>query len=439
MIKKTLFAMALATVPVLSLAAAGADVSDAYFSKAKPNLTPQERAALAIGQKWQAGGVTEIKPIGGNEGFIKFVFGAQQTGIVCAVLQICDVELQPGEQVNSINVGDKERWIIDPAVTGTGSGEVMHLIIKPLDVGLETSLVVTTNRRTYHLRLRSHRTEYMPRVGFIYSEDGLAKWDAIKNRESKQKQVQTIPETGEQLGGLNFNYDVVGSAKWKPLRVYNDGRKTIIQLPASATQTEAPTLLVLRKEGNFFSDDETVMVNYRVQDDRYIVDSVFDKAILISGVGSNQDRVVITNKNPSPSAVYSENKVAKQESMQEPMPVFRPAQAVAVVPVQAEPVIAVSTAVAQPELTRWEILESDQTLQKTLARWGRVANWDVQFRDVPEMRNPGYVKVNGRDFLGAADWLLGQAKTAALEANFDLSITAYPNQVLVISAKDVQK
>ncbi|MNG33350.1 Conjugal transfer protein [compost metagenome] len=58
-------------------------------------------------------------------------------------------------------------------------------------------------------------------------------------------------------------------------------------------QTEAPTLLVVRKDGGWFRDDETVMVNYRVQGDRYIVDTVFDKAILIAGVGKSQDRITI--------------------------------------------------------------------------------------------------------------------------------------------------
>lgn len=48
------------------------------------------------------------------------------------------------------------------------------------------------------------------------------------------------------------------------------------------------------KDGGLFSDDETVMVNYRVHGDRYIVDNVFDKAILIAGIGPGQDRVTIT-------------------------------------------------------------------------------------------------------------------------------------------------
>lgn len=289
--KKSIFAMILGAAPLLALAA-GDNPADAYFSKQNPVLTPQEKAAVSIAQKWQAASATGMKPVAGPEGSVRFVYGAQQINVVCAVLQVCDVELQPGEQVNNLNVGDP-RFTVEPSISGVGAGEVQHLIIKPLDVGLDTSLVVTTNRRTYHIRLRSHRTEFMPRVGFTYTEDAVAKWDAIRTREVKEKQERTIPKTGEYLGDLSFNYEVTGSAAWKPVRVYNDGTKTILQMPTAMSQTEAPTLLVVRKDGGLFTDDETVMVNYRVQGDRYIVDTIFDKAILIAGVGSSQDKVTI--------------------------------------------------------------------------------------------------------------------------------------------------
>lgn len=292
--KKYVFAMILGVSPLLALAAgpAGDNPADAYFSKKNPVLTPQEKAAVAIAQKWQAASATGMKPVAGPEGSVRFVFGAQQINVICAVLQVCDIELQPGEQVNNLNVGDP-RFTVEPAISGVGSAEVQHLIVKPLDVGLETSLIVTTNRRTYTIRLRSHRTEFMPRVSFIYTEDAVAKWDAIRSREVKEKQERTIPKTGEYLGDLNFGYEVTGNVSWKPVRVYNDGTKTIIQMPTAMSQTEAPTLLVVRKDGGLFTDDETVMVNYRVQGDRYIVDTIFDKAILIAGVGSSQDRVTI--------------------------------------------------------------------------------------------------------------------------------------------------
>jgi type IV secretion system protein VirB9 len=104
------------------------------------------------------------------------------------VLQECDFQLQAGERVNSIHRGDTLRWTVEPAITGAGPLEVQHLIIKPMDVGLETSLVVATSRRTYHFRLRSHRTEFMPLVVFTYSEDAVAKWEAIKTRDVKERQ-----------------------------------------------------------------------------------------------------------------------------------------------------------------------------------------------------------------------------------------------------------
>lgn len=288
---QALLAILLGAVPILALAA-GSNPADAYFSTPNPTLTPQEKAAVAIAQKWQAASATGIKPVAGPGGYVRFIYGAQPITVVCAVLQVCDVELQPGEQVNNLNVGDP-RFTVEPAISGVGAAEVQHLIIKPLDVGLATSLVVTTNRRTYHIRLRSHRTQFMPRVGFTYPEDALAKWDAIKTREGKEKQERTIPTTGEYLGDLSFSYEVSGSAAWKPVRVYNDGSKTIIQMPSVMAQTEAPTLLLVRKEGGLFTEDETAIVNYRVQGDRYIVDALFDKAILIAGVGSSQDRVTI--------------------------------------------------------------------------------------------------------------------------------------------------
>lgn len=279
-----------------ALASASDDLADKYFTGKNPALTTQERAAIDIAKRWSAGTATGMTPVAGTNGAIKFQFGAQQPSIVCAVLQVCDVALQPGEQVNSINLGDTARWAVEPAITGSGPSEVQHLIIKPLDVGLETSLIVTTNRRAYHLRLRSHRSEYMPQVSFTYPEDALAKWDALQRRETQERTERTIPQTGEYLGDLAFNYDLSGSASWKPVRVYNNGRKTIIEMPASMEQTEAPTLLVVRRDGGIFRDAETVMVNYRVQGNRYIVDTVFDQAILIAGVGANQDRVTINRR-----------------------------------------------------------------------------------------------------------------------------------------------
>ena len=290
-------AVAMMVIPMLVQAGnPGDDFHDLYFSHDNPVLTPQEKEGVKIGRQWQAASATGIKPVMGDNGAVQFLFGDSQPSIVCAVMQVCDVELQAGEQVNGVHLGDSVRWQVEPSITRYGVSEVQHLIIKPRDVGLDTSLVATTNRRTYHFRLRSHKTEFMPRVSFVYPEDAQAKWDAIREREVKERERDTIPETREYLGNLDFNYNIDGDGPWKPVRVYNDGTKTVIEMPSTMRQTEAPTLLVLRGKNSVMpwgSKAEEVLVNYRVQNDRYIVDSVFDKAILVAGVGSDQEKVTI--------------------------------------------------------------------------------------------------------------------------------------------------
>jgi type IV secretion system protein TrbG len=296
---KTIPALAIAlAIPGLAFAQTDTDLANQYFSGTQnPTLTKQERAGLDISRQWIASTSDSVKPVPGPDGTIRFLFGQSQPSIVCAVMQVCDVELQPGEQVSSVNLGDAVRWLVEPALSGAGEGAIQHLVIKPLDVGLETSLMVTTDRRTYHLRLRSHRTEYMPRVAFSYPDSVDAKWAAVKKKTAAEHARK--PEAGrsnEYLGNLDFGYRVRGNAPFKPSRVYNDGTKTIIEMPDTFHQGEAPTLLVVRESGSVFKKDDEVMVNYRLQDGRYVVDTLFEKAVLAAGVGIGQRKVTIERK-----------------------------------------------------------------------------------------------------------------------------------------------
>ncbi|HAU1925270.1 TPA: P-type conjugative transfer protein TrbG, partial [Legionella pneumophila] len=219
-------------------------------------------------------------------------YGSGQTRVVCAPLQVCDIALQPGEQFNDMNVGDP-RFVVEPSITGSGAMQQIHLLIKPKDIGLDSSLVVTTDRRTYHFRLKSDRTEFMPYISFTYPDEAKAKWQLLQRIQAERRKVDTLPETNEYLGDLNFNYRIQGNARFKPVRVYNNGVKTIIEMPRTMAQSEAPALLVLRGRG-LFKKSESVMVNYRLQGCRYIVDGVFDKAILVIGSGSSQEKITIT-------------------------------------------------------------------------------------------------------------------------------------------------
>ncbi len=268
-------------------------LDDLFFSGPDNVLTEKEKQAVRIAEAWQRGEIIVHNPVVGPDGSIEFLYGAERPSIVCAVMQITDIELQAGEKVVSINLGDTVRWVVQPAVS---AGDTTHIIVRPREIGLDTSMVVTTDKRTYHIRLRSHRTEYMPRVRFTYIEDALDKWENVRTAAVAKRKADTIPETNEYLGDLYFGYTVKGKARWKPVRVYNDSVKTIIEMPRAMAETEAPTLMISRRQGRIFKKRELTIVNYRVQGSRYIVDAVFDEAVLIVGVGGNQERITITRK-----------------------------------------------------------------------------------------------------------------------------------------------
>jgi type IV secretion system protein VirB9 len=282
------------------------DVANKFFGRPTPtHLSRFDRRALEIDRRWkdgerEDGKPSETYPVPGPSGTVMMLFGEQQPSIVCAVFQVCDVALQKGEKVNSVHLGDATRWVVDPAITGEGLSATQHLVIKPLDVGLETSMVVATNRRTYHFRMKSDRDNYMSSVAFNYPEELQQKWEYARQQVEKEIKDSTIPETKEYLGNLDFGYEIIGDAPWKPTRVYNDGIKTIIDMPPEMAQTEAPMLLVIRRDSTMFSNQDRVMVNYRVQKGRYIVDSVFDKAIMVTGVGKHKTRVTIARRPAKP-------------------------------------------------------------------------------------------------------------------------------------------
>lgn len=291
--------VALADAPTGNVLTTETELKSKMFvtTDAEDALNELELEAVQISEKYTAKNKETLRPIAGQNGTVRFVYGAHQPSIVCAVLQVCDIELQAGEQVNSIHLGDSARWMVEPAITGSGENEIQHLIIKPMDSGLNTSLIVTTDRRTYHLSLKSHKSKYMTAVSFSYPEDVSMQFDSLRRLKQKERasmKARQMPGTGARIDDLSFNYQIEGNASWKPIRVYNDGKKTVIEMSKRMEQSEAPALLLLRKEGSWFKDDKTLLVNYRLQDSRYIVDSVFDKAILVLGVGSEQERVTIT-------------------------------------------------------------------------------------------------------------------------------------------------
>ncbi len=257
------------------------NVPDFLGNDAVP-LSRRERDALDLSRDWAGRGPA---PVLSHSGKLVYVHGASLPTILASPMQVCDVELQAGEKVNEVIVGDSARWMVE---TGT-SGETTHLFIKPVDAGLETTAVVTTDRRVYHLRLVSRRSGHTPYVGFLYADAMKLRLAEKKNAREQEIRRNTATIEGKEvdISGLNFNFEVKGKASWKPERVFDDGRQIYIHLPRKAT--EMPVLLA-KKNG------ENVLVNYRVNGRTLVVDGLFDDISLLLGVGSRQEEVRIVRK-----------------------------------------------------------------------------------------------------------------------------------------------
>src|SRR5207245_8802323 len=92
---------------------------------------------------------------------------------------------------------------------------------------------------------------------------------------------------------LNFDCQIEGDpVAWKPVRVFDDGTHAYIQMPATMRVTEAPALLVQTRTG------DAELVNYRLRQPYYVVDRLFETALLITGVGNHQERVTIRRASP---------------------------------------------------------------------------------------------------------------------------------------------
>jgi len=234
-------------------------------------------------------------PVVKKPGFTRFPFGERQPILYCKPLRVCEIQLEPGETVMNLALGDSERWISSKMESGPPEGRIPHVIVKPTDYDLTTNLIITTDRRVYYLGLVSTTEEkggYFRSVRFYYPQQTVQRWSdaAAATQESARRErdrtVARLPLVDPQE--LHFGYRIAGDrVSWRPIQAFDDGTRVFIQMPESMRSTEAPALFVLT------DDDEQALVNYRVRGGYYVVDRLFSKAALVVGVGGKQKRVTV--------------------------------------------------------------------------------------------------------------------------------------------------
>jgi type IV secretion system protein VirB9 len=197
--------------------------------------------------------------------------------------RITDIALEEGEQLSGtgpVAAGDTTRWVIGNTESGSGASQRVHILVKPTRIKLVTNLIVNTDRRTYHIELRATPATYMASVVWRYPAE---------ERAVAQVQAAAFPQATSKLEGLNFNYQISGDhPAWRPVRVFDDGRQTVIEFPANVSQSEMPPLFVSGPDGK-----ATDLVNYRVSGQRIVIDRLIERAELRLGDKRGAKRVRI--------------------------------------------------------------------------------------------------------------------------------------------------
>lgn len=166
---------------------------------------------------------------------------------------ITSIEFAPGENIQSVQVGDSESW----QIVRLDRGDILS--VKPLITGAYTNMTVYTDRRayTFELRARTGRAgspNMNYRVSFSYPQE-------------QDRQRRAAIERAERP--RDYNYLAAGdAASIKPVQVYDDGKRTIFVF---ADNTRRPGIFLVGPDGR-----ESI-VNVRHDANSSIVDRVSDR------------------------------------------------------------------------------------------------------------------------------------------------------------------
>ncbi len=284
--------LALANVRVSHDTRATSVTADAAYLSMQ---SPQIKQAMQRFQK------TGEAPLIKTAQFLQFPYGHWQPIIECQPIRACDIALEEGEKINGIYLGDTERWLYEMGMSGEADRMQPHVIFKPKEYNISTNLIITTNRRSYYLGLISQKNSQVLQAKFYYPDDVQRSKLALENEQKRQNEWSAQNNIAEisvnHFEKLNFNYQIKTTSffsktpHWKPQRVFDDGTHVYIQMPKNLHSLDAPALFLLKDDGKI------ELVNYRVQQQYYIVDQLFKRAVLVVDVGSHSERIELARQN----------------------------------------------------------------------------------------------------------------------------------------------
>lgn len=175
-------------------------------------------------------------------------------------------------------MSDSVNWEITGDIWQSDEGDRQLIMVKPTLSGLETNMLIVTNKRLYHFVLYSTKDDYQPMVRFRYPTE--PKFITSRTKKHMPLTLKSYyDELDMNLVSFNYSISVPSLQKkidWIPKVVYDDGSHTYIVLPEIVLQKEMP--------GIWEGSDE--ITNYEIHPDFHnliIINKLVEKVTLRVG------------------------------------------------------------------------------------------------------------------------------------------------------------
>lgn len=219
--------------------------------------------------------------------------------IYCQPYRVTDLMLEPGEQVIEMPFLSEEKvWEVGAGVSRNNGVDTQHFFLKPAYSGLITSFIIITDKRVYHMLLKSFKDCYMTQVKWQYPNTMpfTVKTDAMKEQVNKLSKETTSVDPAFLSFDYKMSYSVFRKPYWLPTRVYDDGKHTYIAMNETVLHMTSPVL--------FNNKDERI--NYSVNKNLIVINELIEKVTMRVG----KQKVTIKKK------YYKESKEVKVSERQ---------------------------------------------------------------------------------------------------------------------------
>lgn len=160
------------------------------------------------------------------------------------------IEFGSGERIETVSIGNSLGWQITP------NRRASLLFLKPVDRALPTNMTVITNLRAYNFDLRVSPAKPGDERRVIFG----VRFD-VPEPAPVLKVAAAPPPPPEPPKAVNSAYSYKGSAAGLPSKVFDDGKDTYFEFPAT---TDYPAIFAIE-------DDKKEAVMNVAQRDGYLV------------------------------------------------------------------------------------------------------------------------------------------------------------------------